>query len=88
MSSSGLKRRLAARGLTFRALRNEVIRKVAAEALVETDAEVNAIAKKLGYSQLSAFDRAFKRMTGMSPTVFRKSQPARTGSTSRPSPRP
>jgi len=33
---------------------------------------VGAIAIKLGYSELSAFDRAFKRMTGLKPSAFRE----------------
>jgi len=71
MSRSTLKRRLAADGLTFRELRRETIREVATRALSETDVEVGAVALKLGYSELSAFDRAFRRITGMSPTKYR-----------------
>jgi len=75
MSRSTLKRRLAAHGLTFRELRRETIRQMATRALTETDVEVSEVALKLGYSELSAFDRAFKRITGMSPTGYRQTQP-------------
>jgi len=72
MSRSTFKRRLADQGFTFRRIREEVIQQVATKTLVETDTEVGTLATKLGYTELSAFDRAFKRMTGMSPTVFRQ----------------
>lgn len=72
MSRSTLKRSLAARGLTFRGLRDEIIKDVACATLLETDTEVGVVASKLGYSELSAFDRAFKRITGMNPTMFKR----------------
>ncbi len=72
MSRSTLKRRLASHGLTFRKLRDEVIRQVAGEALLDSEVDVGEVASKLGYSELSAFDRAFKRLSGFSPTQFRK----------------
>ncbi len=71
MSRSTFKRRLAAEGLSFRQLREEVICGVASRALIDTEVEIGTIAAKLGYSELSAFDRAFKRMTGLSPTECR-----------------
>ncbi len=71
MSRSTLKRRLEDHGLTFRGLRDEVIREVASEALLDADVDVGEVSSKLGYSELSAFDRAFKRLTGLSPTQFR-----------------
>ncbi len=71
MSRSTLKRRLEDHGLTFRGFRDEVIREVASEALLDTDVDVGEVSSKLGYSELSAFDRAFKRLTGLSPTQFR-----------------
>jgi len=71
MSLSTFKRRLAQDNLNYRALREDVIRDVASKALVETDLSVSLIAYKVGYSELSAFDRAFGRITGMAPSVFR-----------------
>ena len=71
ISLSGLKRRLGERGLSFRTIRDDVIRDLASKALVDTDLQVSTIARKLGYSELSAFDRAFKRITGMTPSRYR-----------------
>ncbi len=53
-------------------LREKIVLQLAQEALGQTDAQVSEIALKLGYSELSAFDRAFGRLTGMSPLVFRR----------------
>ncbi len=79
VSKSTLKRRLSARGLSFRKIRDDVLLQIATKALTETNTEIGPIAWKLGYSELSSFDRAFKRLTGMSPTAFRESDPAPRG---------
>ncbi|MDH4338452.1 MAG: AraC family transcriptional regulator [Candidatus Krumholzibacteria bacterium] len=72
LSRSTLKRRLAACGRTFRELKESVVVEISTRALAETDTEIGAVALKLGYSELSSFDRAFKRLTGMSPTAYRQ----------------
>lgn len=63
-----MKRRLREEGCSFRQLRDEIVGQLSQEALKQTDAQVSEIALKLGYSELSSFDRAFGRLTGMSPT--------------------
>jgi AraC-like DNA-binding protein len=60
LSRSTLKRRLGAEGCSFRQLRDEIVRQLSQEALKQTDAQVSEIALKLGYSELSSFDRAFR----------------------------
>lgn len=45
---------------------------VAADLLRETDATVEAVAHKVGYSQAFAFSTAFKRVRGVSPQDYRK----------------
>ncbi|MFT5316269.1 MAG: AraC-like DNA-binding protein [Candidatus Krumholzibacteriia bacterium] len=72
ISRSTLKRRLMKEGHSFRQLRDEIVRQLSQDALKQTDAQVSEIALKLGYSELSAFDRAFGRLTGMSPLEFRR----------------
>ena len=72
LSSSTLKRRPREEGCSFRQLRDKIVRQLSQEALKQTDAQVSEIALKLGYSELSSFDRAFGRLTGMSPLEFRR----------------
>jgi AraC-like DNA-binding protein len=40
--------------------------------LANTGASITAIGGKLGYTEASAFVRAFKRMTGTTPVAYRK----------------
>lgn len=72
MSRTTLNRRLAADGRSFRQLRDDVILQVSCQALLDTDTEVGRIAHKLGFSELSSFDRCFRRIAGISPTGYRK----------------
>jgi AraC-like DNA-binding protein len=65
-------RRLAAQGLNFRDLRESTLKQVAEMHLRDqrlTLAEVGAL---LGYSEQSAFSRAFRRWAGMSPQDWRR----------------
>ena len=72
MSISTFKRRLAERNLTFRLLRDDVIRIQAEKVLAETSHSIAIIAQRLGYSETSAFDRAFQRLNGMTPRHYRQ----------------
>jgi len=42
----------------------------AKRAIVAREGSIEAIADRLGFSDASAFRRAFKRHTGLSPTAF------------------
>ena len=44
----------------------------AQQALIYSNASITLIAGKLGYSESSAFVRAFKRLTGYTPNGYRK----------------
>lgn len=72
-----LHRRLTQEGTAFRVLRDEVLHLAAREALTFADSSITEISQHLGYSETSAFTRAFKRMQGVSPAEFRRS--TRTG---------
>lgn len=48
---------------------------VAADLLRESDATVEAVARKVGYSTPFAFSAAFKRVRGVSPQEYRGSPP-------------
>ena len=67
-----LNRQLQREGTNYQRLREEVIVELAMQSLAESDASVTAIGGKLGYSESSAFVRAFKRMTGTTPVAYRK----------------
>lgn len=71
MSLATLKRRLAARSLSFRALRDGVIIDLAKRALAETSVTVSYVAMQLGYSEASAFNHTFVRLAGCSPRAYR-----------------
>ncbi len=73
LSLTTLKRRLAERHVTFRMLRDGVIGDLAKSALAETNVNVGTLALQLGYSEASAFNHAFLRIVGMSPSDYRRS---------------
>lgn len=68
-----LQRRLREHGLTARVVIDEARIKLAKRFLENPRMAVGQIAHRLGYSQPSAFHRAFKRQTGTTPQAFRKS---------------
>ena len=67
-----LNRQLRREGTNYQQLREEVIAELAKQSLAESEATITAIGNKLGYSESSAFVRAFKRMTGTTPLEYRK----------------
>ncbi|WP_293372714.1 AraC family transcriptional regulator [Nevskia sp.] len=76
LSVSTLKRRLAEAGTSFRALRESVLQDRALLLLGDRSLSLDTIAGMLGYSDLANFSHAFKRWTGTSPGVFRRSASA------------
>lgn len=66
MSARTVQRRLRDDGTTFQALR-EAVRHELASRYLEQDLSISEISFLLGFSQPSAFFRAFKRWTGMTP---------------------
>lgn len=72
MSATNLRRRLNDEETSFRRLRLDVLQAAAREALELTDKSVLEISEDLGYAEISAFNRAFKREEGISPLQFRK----------------
>lgn len=67
-----LRRRLSEEGVDFASLAEEVRRAVAEELLLTTNLQLEEIACRLGYSEPSAFTRAFKRWRGVAPREFRR----------------
>jgi len=74
LSPRVLYRRLAAQGHQFRDLREQTLEHTAKSHLQEGRLPMSDIALLLGYSEQSAFTRAFKRWTGLSPLQWRHTQ--------------
>ncbi len=73
MSGRSLQRRLKEAGTTFRMLIEGVRRDLASTYVRDPGIELVEIAFLLGFSDQSAFSRAFKRWTGCTPSEFRLS---------------
>lgn len=72
MSSRTLTRRLSESGVSFRDLIKKTQWEIAKDLLLNSSKSVGEIAFQTGFSEQSAFNRAFKRWTGQSPIEFRK----------------
>ncbi|ANZ38597.1 AraC family transcriptional regulator [Lentzea guizhouensis] len=71
VSAPTLRRKLAAEGTSFREVREQLLRDQAVASLVRGGESVEELALRLGFSEASAFHRAFKRWTGSSPGSYR-----------------
>jgi AraC-like DNA-binding protein len=67
-----LQRRLTEHGTSFQDEVDAVRRELAFQYLKDPHLGVSEVAFLLGYAELSTFDRAFKRWTGMTPRVWRE----------------
>ncbi len=67
-----LHRKLEALDLGFRQLRDDTRRRLAEQHLADPGIGIAEVALLLGYSEQSAFTRAFGRWTGQTPRAFRK----------------
>lgn len=72
VSPRTLHRRLREEGTSFRDLKDRVRRELALARLRKPRQSVADLAAELGYSEPSAFFRAFRAWTGMAPTEFRR----------------
>src|SRR5690554_1160049 len=71
MSRYTLHKKLKREGLTFARLLEDVRRKQALTYMQDKTKPLVEIAEQLGFSELSAFSRAFKRWMGTSPAEYR-----------------
>ncbi|OMH25568.1 hypothetical protein BGP75_23725 [Motiliproteus sp. MSK22-1] len=71
MSKRSLQRLLGLEGTSFSMILKQVRMERAILMLQQQDLNITQIAFQLGYSERSAFDRAFKKWTGLAPRSFR-----------------
>ncbi|MDH3790706.1 MAG: helix-turn-helix transcriptional regulator, partial [Rhodospirillales bacterium] len=71
MSSRTLARRLSEHGVTYRELLNDLRHQLALRYLKDGWHRNSQIAYLLGFSEISAFNHAFKRWTGSTPSNIR-----------------
>lgn len=76
MSERSLQRALQAEGTTFNALFAEVRARAALDFIADAKLALGEIAYLLGFSEPSAFHRAFKRWTGLTPLAARQASRA------------
>jgi len=69
-----LRHRLRQEGQTYAVLKDEVRRDRALESLKNTTRSIGEIASELGFAEPSAFYRAFRKWTGLSPGQFRAAE--------------
>jgi len=67
-----IQRRLAEQGLTFSRLLDQSRRELASWYLQQSSMSLSELALVLGYSEISAFSRAFRRWFGLSPRQWRQ----------------
>jgi AraC-like DNA-binding protein len=66
-----LSRHLKSSGMGYREITNEIRFEIARQLLQDTTVPLGEIAAALGYSEASAFTRAFRRWSGQTPTAWR-----------------
>ncbi len=70
-SERSLQRNLKAKGTSFRQLMDRIRKSIALQQLRHSDLSKSQLAYMLGYTELSAFTRAFKRWFGVAPSKWR-----------------
>ena len=70
-SPRSFQRELADFGLTYADIKDVARCRVAKRLLEQTTASITDIALEIGYSELSAFSRSFKRQVGLGPSRYR-----------------
>ncbi|MFI5510717.1 helix-turn-helix domain-containing protein [Mycobacterium sp. NPDC051804] len=82
MSTRTLRRQLDHEHTSYRELRNDVAHTLAVELLSVVGLSVNEVARRLGYSDTTAFSHAFRRWTGKPASDFRSGAQYRSESVS------
>ncbi len=72
MAAPTLQRHLASEGTSFQSLKDEVRRDLAILRLRSSNVALKTLASELGFSDSSAFHRAFRDWTGSAPSAYRR----------------
>jgi AraC-like DNA-binding protein len=73
-SERSLRRRLADEGVSYRALVQTVLETRATQMLSDPQRSIQETAHAMGFSDVVAFQRAFKRWKGVTPGEYRKNK--------------
>jgi AraC-like DNA-binding protein len=76
LSSRSLRRHLHEEGHTYAEVLEQAMAEIARRMLDDPAATIQDVADRLGFSEASAFHRAFKRWTGLTPRQFRSQHAA------------
>jgi AraC-like DNA-binding protein len=71
MSPQTVRRKLREEHTSLREIRDDILRDAAIASLSRGDETVAALSERLGFSEPSAFTRAFRRWTGSAPGSYR-----------------
>jgi AraC-like DNA-binding protein len=73
MSPQTMRRKLGEHHTSMREIKEEILRDTAIASLARGEESVETLSERLGFSERSAFTRAFRRWTGSTPGVYRRS---------------
>jgi len=76
MSNRNLQRKLEAQNTTFKTILTQIRQELAIKYIKDPQLTLTEVSFMLGFSEMSAFSRAFKQWTGQSPRAQRQSQHA------------
>jgi AraC-like DNA-binding protein len=71
LSARSLRRRLASEGTSYKTLESDALAIVAKQLLQDERLSIRETAREMGFSETTAFYRAFKRWTGTTPGAYR-----------------
>ncbi|TSD95987.1 AraC family transcriptional regulator [Skermania sp. ID1734] len=72
MSPQTLRRKLREEGTSSREIKERILRDAAVTSLVRGEETIAALSRRLGFSEPSAFSRAFSRWTGDPPSAYQR----------------
>lgn len=74
LSGTTMQRRLHQEGMSYQVLKDDLRRDIAIDLLSDPTTTVADVAHRVGFQETSAFHRAFKKWTGLSPGAYRTAE--------------